>query len=281
MATMRANPPWANRILNENWTSIEKEVGRESWMPKLAEGSGKKRTFAELGCGHYGCVFETSEPGIVFKISTDSSEIDFVKAAMKLGEWPTGIVRYHAVLEVEGTHRKRPAFVVWREEAFDIGKQSLLDYVGERDLEREWMRYHKAYRFAATYVRDTSLKPTWAKRMAEAKRAEQWAFQNVIWEDGLPSEARGMYPAFTRYSTTHRLAAALRICEICFELMEHTNYMPAVGYALGFYMEHRILLADVHTQNIGRVTRIDPGYGPQDHVVITDPGHAVFLPGAA
>ena len=122
MATMRANPPWANRILNENWKTIEKEVGRASWMPKIAEGSSKKRTFAELGCGHYGCVFATSEPGLVFKISTDSSEIDFVKAAIKLGDWPTGIVRYHAVLDVEGSHRKRQAFVVWREEAFDIGK---------------------------------------------------------------------------------------------------------------------------------------------------------------
>ena len=142
------------------------------------------------------------------------------------------------------------------------------------------MRYHKAYRFAALYVRETSLKPTWAKRYAEAKRAEQWARNNVIWEDGLPSEARGMYPAFTRYSTTHRLAAALRICEICFELMEHTNYAPDVGSALGFYLDNGILLADVHMQNIGRVKR-DEGYGLEGRIVITDPGHAVFLPGAA
>jgi hypothetical protein len=245
MTIMRANPPWANRLLNENWKTIA-----------------------------------TDAPGIVFKISTDPSEVEFIKAAMKIGSWPTGIVRYHAVLEVEGTHRNRPAFVVWREEAYDIGKISrsadLPGGMGDDPRARaEWLNYHKAYRFAALYVREASLKPTWAKRYDEAKRGE-WARGNVIWEDGLPSESRVMYPAFTRYSTSHRLAAALRICEITFEMMEHTNYAPDVGGALGFYLDHGILLADVHMQNVGRVQR-DEGYGLEERIVITDPGHAVFL----
>ena len=283
--TTKQNPPWANRLLNENWSAILAEVGKPSWMPRLAEGSGKKKTFAELGCGHYGCVFSTSEPGIVFKISTDSSEVEFVKAALKIGDRPAGIVRYHAVLEVEGTHRKRRAFVVWREEAFDVGHVSrpadLPGGLGDDPRSRsEWLRYHKAYVFAARYVHETSTKATWAKRLDEARRHEGWAWKNVIWEDGLPVERLGFHPQFTRYLPSQRLAAALRICAISFELMEHTNFAPDVGGALGFYLDHGILLADVHLQNVGRVRRRDE-YGEREIVVITDPGHAVFIGGPA
>jgi len=280
---MLANPPWANRLLDENWKAILAEVGKPSWMPKLAEGSGKRKTFAELGCGHYGCVFATEEPGIVFKISTDSSEVDFVKAAMKIGDWPTGIVRYHAVLDVQGKHRNRNVFVVWREEAFDVGK---IGAGPDPRAQREFQRYHDAYRNAAMYVRELSVKPGFDRRLVEAKENERWSWDNVIWEDGLHGSHEdrwqghqrvvGVPPKFKRYATSQRLAAALRICEIAFEMMEHTNYAPDVGQALGFYLDHGILLADVHMQNVGKVMR-DEGYGPEVRIVITDPGHAVFL----
>jgi hypothetical protein len=278
---VKHNPPWANRLIAKNWSRIS-EVGNQSWMPRETDASTpRKRSFAELGCGHYGCVFATSEPGIVFKISTDPSEVEFVKAAMQIGDWPNGIVRYHAILDIKGAHRKRPAFVVWREEAFDVGNVTrptdLPGGLGDDPRARaEWMRYHKAYRFAATYVRDTSLKPTWGKRLKEARSYERWAWNNVIWEDGLPNEILGQHPTFTRYRTAQRLAAALRICHITFELMEHTNFAPDVGAALGFYLDHGILLADVHMNNVGHVTRRDD-YGEHELIVITDPGHAVFL----
>jgi hypothetical protein len=99
-----SNPPWANRLLNDNWKAIASEVRDQSWLPVETAGSVEgRRKFGELGCGHYGCVFATSKPGIVFKISTDASEVEFVKAAMKLGTWPTGIVRYEAVLDLSGS----------------------------------------------------------------------------------------------------------------------------------------------------------------------------------
>ena len=51
------------------------------------------------------------------------------------------------------------------------------------------------------------------------------------------------------------------------------------GYEVGtalhdLLVDGEILLADVHLGNIGKVTRPDYGDGL---VVITDPGHAVFL----
>lgn len=269
------NPPWANRLINENWQAIASEVKDPTWLPVDAPDSpgGKRKTFSELGCGHYGCVFATYKPGMVFKISTDASEVEFVKTAMKLGEWPTGIVRYMAVLDLVGKHRKRPAFVVWREEAFDVGKIG----VGPNpNAEREFKRYHDAYRNAAGYVREVSTRPGFAARLAEARANAEWTWDNVAWEDGL-TRVIPRSPKFMIYATSHRLAAALRICAICFELMEHTDYAPDVGSALGFYLDRGILLADVHMQNIGRVTRDKDGYGPQTFIVITDPGHAVFV----
>jgi len=269
-------PPWTQKFLTTNWDAIRKgSMPDGEWMPLEAPSSTPRHRLVDaLGCGHYGCVFATNTPGLVMKVSSDPSEAEFVKAAVKLGEWPVGIVRYQAVLDLPGSYRNRPVFIIWREEAFDVGE---IHDTGDPHAKKEFNRYHYAYTFAARYVRETSLKPTWPKRFAEAERWKQWAWDNVIWEDGLPNATRGMHPAFTRYAVSQRLAAALRICDICFELMENTNYAHEVGAALGFYFNHGILLADVHRGNIGQVIREDPPYRPQTHTVITDPGHAVFL----
>jgi len=48
-----------------------------------------------------------------------------------------------------------------------------------------------------------------------------------------------------------------------------------VGQALDFYLERGLLLADVHANNVGEVTR-DGYHGPI--LVITDPGHLVRVP---
>lgn len=48
--------------------------------------------------------------------------------------------------------------------------------------------------------------------------------------------------------------------------------MDTAGEALLFYMDRGIVLADVHTNNVGFVVR-----GNQARAVVTDPGHAVFL----
>jgi hypothetical protein len=274
-------PPWTRKFLADNWDTIRQgSMPGGEWMPVEGPGSTPKRRLVDaLGCGHYGCVFSTNTPGLVIKISSDASEAEFVKAAVKLGEWPVGIVRYQAVLDLPGSHRGRPVFIIWREEAFDIGT---IRSTGDRGAEREFVLYHEAYLNAARFIRGLSIKPGFDVRLAEAKAQEQWAWNEVIWEDGGdrmigPSHQRSRKPGFMSMAPRYRLAAALRICAICFELMENTNHASEVGGALGFYLNEGILLADVHSQNIGQVTRTDSDYGPQTYTVITDPGHAVFL----
>lgn len=273
--TVNDAPPWTLRFLTDNWDAIAKDV-KPGWMPVEGAASTERRRLSDaLGCGHYGCVFSTNTPGLVMKVSSDPSEAEFIKAAIQIGDWPDGIVRYQAVLDLPGSHRNRPVFVIWREEAFEIGKVN-----ADRHAYREFLAYHEAYRNAATYVRKLSVKPGFAAKLAAARRMEEWAWNNVIWEDGKSNAGYSRPPSqlqFLRFLPSQRLAAALRICGICFDLMEHTDYAHEVGAALGFYLDHGVLLADVHFQNIGKVTRSDPGYSPRVISVITDPGHAVFL----
>lgn len=275
-------PPWTLKFLTANWDAIQRG-SMAAWMPRELPGSTpKRREVDSLGCGHYGCVMLTNTPGLVIKISSDPSEAAFVKAAVTLGEWPHGIVRYQAILDLPGAHKGRPVFIIWREEAFDIGKLDRSHYAF-----REFEQYHTAYLNAARVVREMSRKPAFAKQLAEVKaRYEQWAWGHIVWEDGRAKGGswgeRTSPPPFMRYKGAQRIAAALRICAIAFEMMANTAYGTEVGAALEFYLDRGILLADVHTMNIGHVSRPDPDYpegGPQTYTVITDPGHAVFLNG--
>lgn len=273
-------PAWTVRFLTEHWNTIVKG-SMPAWMPVELEGSTpRRRSFDSLGCGHYGCVFRTHTPGLVMKISSDQSEAIFVKAAVKLGDWPDGIVRYQAILDLPGSHRNRPVSIIWREEAYEIGVISSPQFEKNPRAAQEVQRYHSAYMNAARVVREMSTKPNWPKMLVEAKRFEEWAWNHVIWEDGERRTTSGTASglAFMRYRGGQRLAAALRICAICFEMWENTDSRSEIGAALGFYLDHGILLADVHYNNMGKVTREVPGWGEQVYDVITDPGHAVFLP---
>lgn len=92
----------------------------------------------------------------------------------------------------------------------------------------------------------------------ETQAAGQMEDRIVALVDGRPSsaEAGAMALALAR-------AAAERIAE---------GPMDTVGTAILFYMDRGIVLADVHTNNVGFVVR-----GNQARAVITDPGHAVFV----
>lgn len=279
-------PPWVLRFLTDNWPKIQADA-LPGWMPVEMAGSGpRKRLVDVFGCGHYGCVMPTHQAGVVCKVSSDPSEAEFVKWAVRLGDWPTGIVRYHAIVELPGAFKGRPVSVIWREEAIDVGAATPIRDPGAA---RDFAQYHEAYRNAASFVRAASTKPTWPARLAQARSelALRWAWSQVVWEDGLfprnlPSDHPGRRqdlagrPYFMRYATAHRLAAALHICRNAFQMMANTNHATEVGAALDFYLEHGVLLADVHLNNIGTVVR-DEGYGPERIVVITDPGHAVFV----
>jgi hypothetical protein len=259
------NPPWVDRALKDSW-GIIKAVD----LPPPAE--------FELGCGHYGCVFSTLDSEIVVKITSDESEAEFVKMAEPLG-WPSGMVKYYKITQLEGTYRNREIFALWREAAFNVG--DCCPYRKPKDLEDWDYRERKQFeirllqfREAASIVRDSirrSKNPV--KLFKEAKKQEEWAWDYVDSAELINASLTATVRRLKFQVGAARVAVALRACALFAELMEHEHLASEVGQALGFYLEHKMLLADVHLGNVGQVDRGD-GYAPW---VITDPGHLVVL----
>lgn len=259
-------------------------------MPEPVSRKGKRLKFDELGCGHYGCVIETNEPDVVFKLTTDTSEAAFVAAALTLTEWPAGMVRYYDIFELPETHRKRRVFVLWRQEAFNVGEIAnayrggaaaarYADKYGERSVKeftsniRQWQVTAGAMRNQMTRVKE----PEVFLESAHAEADRAWA---LYADDRAFKMGPSLYgePRMKMVAYGHKgpLAFELRRIQLEQLAMEmantHAGYL--IGQALGFYLEEGMLLADVHMGNLGEIV-------PEDHekweLVITDPGHMVPL----
>lgn len=256
---------WVNRILKANWARLASRVSPKI-MPRTAVIAGRFY-IEDYGCGHYGCVAPTATPGIVFKITTDGSEASFVAHALKIGHFPEGIVRYTKIYKVaDASHRGRPVYMLWREEAYDIGQ------LGDQEaLDR--LHDFKIWAHDARERLRRAESPT--KLLLEAKGLENWAYREVGLDDaeitikhaagrGRPSGLRGAYA----------VAWDLRACELVAEMMADEPGAYLIGQAFEFYMQEGILLADVHRNNVGKVARED--YDSKQWV-ITDPGHMMPL----
>lgn len=263
---------WVDRTLTDIWPELEKSVGPEL-MPRATRGRTRVRV-EDYGCGHYGCVAPTGTPGVVFKLTSDGSEASFVSHALQIGEWPDGIVRYLGIYQVpDRSHRSRPLYVLWREEAFEVGTLSSSWSSDGSPVDR--LAAMRIGVFKA-WAHDARTRVTRAEHpgrlLNEARGLREWAEDAVSWditEDDPPMRSR---PA--RLSAGRAVAYDVRACEIIAETMEQEDRGYLIGRAFGFYLEHGILLADVHTGNVGRVKRA--GYS-RPIWVITDPGHMVPL----
>ena len=267
--SLRDNPPWTNRIMREHWDAL------------LAVGQPMPTRYAkELGCGSYGCVYQTEDPGVVFKLSSDSTEGEFIQLAEPWG-WPEGIVQYHGIIELDTTHRRRPVFALWREAAQTVGLynvQPLTRY--ENDAQEQFALWLASFSRHAGFIRARLRQRPHMWEQSKQYRRRAWDHVGI--EDARLNRTMFLVGAGTtrldRVAGPEGIAMRWRACEIAAELMEHTYLSDRVGGALRFYMEHGVLLADVHANNVGQVRRVydDEGsaYTPW---VITDPGHAVVL----
>lgn len=128
----------------------------------------------------------------------------------------------------------------------------------------------QAFKWWAGWVRDTLVRSTNPKRLLlEAGQHRDWAYDMVELD-----ERENVVVRSTDYKGAQRVALGLRACEAVAELSANEPEGYLVGQALGYYLDHDLLLADVHINNIGEVER--DGYR-EPLLVITDPGHAVSL----
>ncbi len=268
---------WVDRHLGLTWERVRGAVPNEDWLPQVVEEGGRAKAFVEYGCGHYGCVMPTYDNNVVMKLTSDQSEAFFVAAALSMDDpnaW-NGLTEYYAIYRLKASfHRKRPLYALWREAAHDVGIFALEDFYRGDDYKersfRQLTRYLEQFKESAAKVRDTlkrSSDPYALVAEAEAKYAD-WAY-NQVSHDPVDNEW-----LFKGSRGAQRIAAHLRACALIAELMEHTYMASNIGECLTHFLENGLLLADVHANNIGLVTRED---NHEPIIVITDPGHAVPL----
>lgn len=280
---MIENPPWVDRVLRTHWAALNAASPVPLYDLERFGGRAHEVRYGgeELGCGSYGCVLDTKDPGVVFKLTTDPTEAQFITEAMRLGEPPTGIVRYLQILPLEDSHKNRPVFAIWREAARGVGSQ--LGYYLRNDYDRriaaeaehrlgQWIYVARIARTIVHNARHPSA------TIADAKQNENWAWQDFEFET-IEHSRLDLHQIITKYFSRWRggqkLAMCLRALEVVSEMGENEAFMPEVFGALGFYLDAGLLLADIHWGNIGKVfDREDYQDGVR---VITDPGHLVDL----
>jgi len=258
--------PWVDKTLKNVWDRIAEQVPAD-WMPELQPG--RKFSIEELGCGVYGCVSPVPKAGLVFKITSDVSEARFVTMAMKLPA-TEGVVKYYKIFALgDAKYRNRPLFVLWRQEAKEIGflreafgspvaatkKRGGYDPYEIRTL-REGIQQLNGFLQTARHARVPILKLL--------KRSPREPALTAIWK-----AFESMSPEHDprNYQGIPRIGIMLRQCWGLAMMMQNTDFIHPVGTALGHYMDEGILLADVHANNIGKDSN--------GHAIITDPGHAV------
>lgn len=256
---------WVDRNLRVAWDRIAAQVPSD-WMPLRIPG--RRFAIQELGCGHYGCVAPVPRPDTVFKLTSDVTEARFVVMAQTLSE-TEGIVRYFKIFALGGLeHRRRPLFVLWRQGAKDIGLLGPMHWNARATAERygydeyqvrnlrEGLQYLDKFLDWAREVRD--------KMGKLLKRSPREEVLTAVWRsfDNADPEADPRH-----YKGVPRIGIALRKCWELAMLLQNTDVVYPLGAALGHYLDEGILLADVHSNNIGR--------DQNDQLIITDPGHAV------
>lgn len=118
------NPAWATDALASSWDLMAEAVPA-AWRPilesvKASPGNRLSGLVHEHGCGQYGCVFQTSDPEIVLKVTTDETEAEFAHQLSPTLTRPI-CVYYRSVISMNAEHGGNRIFLLWRESAAEVG----------------------------------------------------------------------------------------------------------------------------------------------------------------
>lgn len=248
--TTQKSRQWAAKIIRDNWRGLADVAG-----PERMPASGPTGTFQFLGCGVHGCVVATADPAIVLKITDDADEAGFAAASMAAPGAPPGVVRYAAAARIPSP---RPRFALWREAAHRaLLREDVADALGTA-------------RLAADVVR-SALRRAAASAVAEAVEAARAGdVDGAVTEKADDPTRAAIYAASRLRRPAERAAAGMWLFRRYAEAVE--DDLPEVSRALLWWMRRGLLLCDVHSGNVGLVTR-----GGREVAVIIDPGHALLL----
>jgi hypothetical protein len=216
----------------------------------------------------------TGTPGMVFKITTDQTEANFVAAYLSLQKHqrPVGIIPYYRILAAAGTSvKRRPVFFIWRAEACHVGWNKIESYYDtapsaqrayyERSLHKTEMCIRRCLQAAATVRKFVLRKKNPMDLLARAQSR-----LDAVWRmDSPPFDLPG------------KIAWELNRFVFSAEEMSSEPTGDYIGRGmLESLRDCGILLADVHLNNVGMPTGDlleEIGATP----IITDPGHAIAM----
>lgn len=263
---MKSNPAWADKALTR---ALPRFTEEDLALP-LSVKHGRGLHFEPLGCGHYGCVLATTNPNIVFKLTSDPSEARLVSWILSHSRQQNGLVKYYKLSELDTTFRGRTLFAIWREAAYDVGiygrARTVADPYDARMI-RQFENRLSQFKTLASRVKailDKTGDPV--AYMAKTKEYDG--------SDYVDFEGDNIVVRIPERSTfPKQISIRLAGCEAVAQMMANEPEGYLVGQALENFLDDWVLLADVHLGNIGRVDRPDHAGA----LVITDPGHAVFM----
>lgn len=288
---------FAQRILREIWPALGGRIQENGWpmkwMPEhvVTESEADPESPGEK-CGHYGCVAHTSDPTVMFKLTTDESEARVAHVLFSYlpqhenAQPHPNIIRYYGVYEVPGkSFDGRKIYAIWREECPCIGwkrwPKCLFEFATGLPQDgiickRTRMQCRVAYRYehnraakqAVEGLLDTASKLLMYRRSADrawgyADFLRQTEFlQEGLWREQLYDQwqkAPEMLdrhkadPQFQVSEKRDQLSSYLANALYWTELLHETAFGGGVADLFDWCWHHGILLGDIHIDNVGVV----------------------------
>ncbi len=181
MTKMIENPAWVTKLLSKHFVKLEEHIPPK-WLPKLTSPSTKQGKFVaamkEYGCGAYGCVLPTLDPGVVLKVTTDETEAQFAHDMADKLAAPV-VVKYHLTYSLPDQYKGLQTYLLWRDSAEHVDKveQTIAEESGvdPRVVEKAIAGQHEAAQNAFEALDAGkpagALLKTWEKKTREMGKA--------------------------------------------------------------------------------------------------------------
>lgn len=233
-----------------------------------------------LGCGHWGCVFDSTPPWVV-KFSLDPNEGPIWQRILELLDEEAygqgGLTRVKLLTRVEpgikSGQRTKKLYAVVREA---VAPAFMLGRGGE-----PFLTPHTAARLGLSpnpdWRYDRSNEIIWDARMSRETGAE---FARTYQADEFVENIKALQRYRIEAFEWQRLRGPARDVTSHDRLERAINHMRGptggpLGETLQMLLSNEVVLGDVHLFNVGwRLHRDAPGFSGEDHtLVIFDPGH--------
>ena len=236
-----------------------------------------------LGSGMFGTVFKTEDKNIVFKLTSDQEEINFIKNIIDKPK-PEGIVKYYHIFDTG----KCNVWGIWRQACVTTGLRTgwnkkevplQLLYMGESlgksITHREATIALHTFKTCAELIFSSKYKNDIAsiKRSEVTKSLEDVYVNKSINMLVTVNNNKCVISKVLSFSGKNRITHAMSACLSISKFIEKETIVSDIGEALRFYMKKGFLISDTHGSNMGVVET-----GEGDTWSIFDPGRVISIP---